>query len=141
MNWLIGKVLSDYNSEIKQISNVFAISCRVSNLFLIELKFKWQIMVFLACSIVCYLHLERSLSVFDREGGSVIKRLKDSTKSTKSGETDTSSGQTTTTSGQTSTKSVQTSTMSGQMSTTSGKTITTSGKPITTSGQTSTTSG
>ena len=37
------------------------------NYFLIELMFKRQIMVILACSIACCLILDRLLSVFDRE--------------------------------------------------------------------------
>ena len=40
-------MLSNCDSEIRKISNAFKISSSVSNLFLIELMFKWQIMVFL----------------------------------------------------------------------------------------------
>ena len=59
-------MLSNFGSEIRKISNAFTISSSVLNLFLIEL-FKWQIMLFLACSILCCLILKKSLSVFDRE--------------------------------------------------------------------------
>ena len=55
---------------------------------------------------------------------SVIKKPKDSTTGTTSGQTDTTSGQTSTTNGQTSTTSGQTSTTSVQTSTTSGQTST-----------------
>ena len=39
LHWLIEKVLSNFDSEIRKISNTFTISSSVSNLFLIELMF------------------------------------------------------------------------------------------------------
>ena len=58
-------MVSNFDSEIEKISHTFTISSWVSNFSLIELMFKWQIMVFLA--ILCCLILKKSLSVFDRE--------------------------------------------------------------------------
>ena len=60
-------MLFNFYSEIRKISNAFTILFSVSNLFLIELTFKWQILVFLACPILCCLILRKSLSVFDSE--------------------------------------------------------------------------
>ena len=52
---------------MRKISNAFTISSSVSNLFLIELMFKWQIMEFLARATLWCLILKKSLSIFNRE--------------------------------------------------------------------------
>ena len=67
-------MLSNFYSEITKTSNAFTTSSSVSNLFLIELVFKWQITVFLACSILCCIILKRSLSVFDRDRDHLKKK-------------------------------------------------------------------
>ena len=67
-NWFIGKVLSNFDCEIRKISNAFTLLSKVSSLCLIELIFKWPIKVFLAHMIVCCWISERLLSIVDREG-------------------------------------------------------------------------
>ena len=61
-------MLSNFDTEKRKISNVFTILSKVTNLFLIELIFKWSIMVFLAYMILCCWIFEISLSIVDREG-------------------------------------------------------------------------
>ena len=60
-NWLIGNVLSSFDSEIRNKSKALTMLSAKINLFLIELIFKWPTMMLLALSTLCCWISRRSL--------------------------------------------------------------------------------
>ena len=82
-NWFNRNVQSNCDSEIRKISKALIIFSTKTNFFLIELIFRWPIIVFKALSILCLrirrmsLFIEKQDSEFseEREPWPVVNRL------------------------------------------------------------------
>ena len=75
-NWFNGNVQSNFDSEISKISKALIIFSTKTNLFLIELIFRWSIIVFKALPILC-LQIRR-MSLFTEKHDSEFSEEKES---------------------------------------------------------------